>query len=274
MARLPLVLLAGLTLCGIAHGQGQFQESVGSSSVLQNPALKEVRVDQKPGTQLPLNAQFTDETGKAIPFGSLLHHRPLILLPIFFRCKGVCEVELQGLINALIKDKSVVPGQNVDVAVLSINPTERWDLGRDKKQSTLDMYGKASTASGWHFLTGTMPNIRAVTDAMGFSFTYDPDKDLVNHPSGIMILTPDGKVSTYMLKGMYEPSALDRDVLLAAKSGVAPKSQELFFGCVHVDPITGKRSLAIQGVMRFLGVATVAALLIGIIALARRPKVA
>jgi protein SCO1 len=265
--------VAAVALGGaLAYGQTGIQEQVDPVAVQQNPILKDVRVDQKPGAQVPLGAEFTDETGKVVTFGSLLHNRPLILVPIFFRCKGVCEVELEGVINALRKDQDVVPGQNVDVAVLSINPKEKQDLAEGKKQATLEEYGKPKTAGGWHFLTGDMPNIRSVTDSMGFQFTYDADQDRVNHPSGIMVITPGGKVSTYMLKGMYEPGALNRDVLLAAKSGVAPKSEDLYFGCVHVDPITGKRSLVIQGVMKVLGLATVAAILIGIVSLARKGR--
>jgi protein SCO1/2 len=266
------VLCAMLCIGGVAHGQSLGLDAVGSNVVQPNPTLKNVRVDQKPGAQIPLDAQFTDETGKTILFGSLFHNRPLILLPIFFRCKGVCEVELQGIINALIKDKDVIPGENVDVAVLSINPKEKSDLAMAKKESSLDVYGKPKTAPGWHFLTGDMTNIRKVTDPMGFSFTYDAVKNQVNHPSGIMLLTPSGKVSSYMLRGIYEPSALNRDVLLASKSGVAPKSEDLFFGCIHCDPVTGKRSIAIQGVMRLLAFATVAALLIGIVTLARKSR--
>jgi protein SCO1/2 len=264
--------VAFVALLTAAFAQVGTQESVGSTDVLQNPALHDVRVDQKPGAQLPLNTRFTDEFGKQITFGSLLHNRPLVLLPIFFRCQGVCEVELQGIINALIHDKHVVPGQDLDVVVLSIDPTEKAPLALAKKKSTLDYYGNQKSATGWHFITGTMPNIRAVTDSMGFSFTYDEKEDRVNHPSGIMVITPTGKVSTYMLKGMYEPAALSRDLLLASKSQVAPKSQDLYFGCVHVDPITGRRSLAIQGVMRVLAFATVAGLVIGIIALTRKPR--
>jgi protein SCO1/2 len=259
--------------CG-AFGQVGTQEQIGSTAVLQNPILKDVRVDQKPGAQLPLATPFTDENGKQITFGSLLHGRPLVLLPIFFRCQGVCEIELQGIINALIHDKQVVPGKDLDVVVLSIDPTEKSELALAKKKSTLDYYGNAKTAAGWHFITGTMPSIRAVTDSMGFSFTYDAAQDRVNHPSGIMMITPSGRVSSYMLKGMYEPSALSRDVVVASRSLVAPKSQDLYFGCVHVDPITGKRSLVIQGVMRILAFATVAALLIGIVAMTRKSRTA
>ncbi len=271
--RRAVVLILCLAVTGSAPAQNDnFQEQVDLSSVSQNPALANVRVEQKPGVQLPLDARFRDESGKEITFGSLFKGRPLVLLPIFYRCTGVCNIELQGVLNALIQDPKLVPGKNVDVVALGINPKEGPDLAMGKKRSTLEEYGKPKTTGGWHFLTGDMANIRAVTDAMGFQFTYDPGKDVVNHPSGVMVLTPRGQVSAYMLGGTYRPIAFELDVERAAVARIAPKSDEIFFGCVHVDPLTGKRSLVIQNVMRLLGVATVLTILCSIVVMSRRSR--
>ena len=50
-----------------------------------------------------------------------------------------------------------------------------------------------------------MRNIRALTDSLGFFFEYDPKNDVVNHPSGIMFLTPTGGISSYILGISYTP---------------------------------------------------------------------
>ncbi len=261
--------------CVLAYGQNDnFQQEVDLSSVSKNPELANVRVDQRPGAQLPLGAKFRDETGNEITFGSLFNGRPLVLLPIFYRCTGVCNIELQGVLNALIKSQKLMPGRNLDVVALGINPKEGPDLAMGKKRATLEEYGKPRSADGWHFLTGDMADIRAVTDAMGFRFTYDPGKDVVNHPSGVMVLTPQGQVSAYMLGGTYQPTAFEQDVDRAAASQIAPRSQEIFFGCIHVDPLTGKRSIVIQNVMRLFGIVTVVAIVGGILLLSRRRPVA
>jgi protein SCO1/2 len=240
---------------------GFIQQEVPQSAVTKNPALDHVRVDQRPGVQLPMSATFKDETGKQITFGSLFTGRPIVLLPIFYRCTGVCNLELQGVLNALMRSPKLLPGRDLDVVALGINPQEGPDLAKGKKESTLDEYGKPQSAKGWHFLTGDMQNIRLVTNAMGFDFTFDPKKDVVNHPSGIMILTPKGMVSSYMLSGIYQPSAFQDDVSRAAAEVIAPKSDEIFFGCICIDPITGKRSLVITNVLRLLGILTVLSIL-------------
>ena len=265
-----MAVLAGLGLCLLGFAQNDnFQQQVDLGSISKNPDLANVRVDQKPGAQLPLDATFKDESGKTVTFGSLFEGRPLVLLPIFYRCTGVCDVELQGVVNALIKDRNVVPGRNVDVVCLGINPKEGPDLAMEKRKSILDEYGKPATAGGWHFLTGDMANIRKVTDTLGFRFTYDPQQDVVNHPSGVMVLTPKGQISAYMLSGTYQPTAFDEDVKRAAAARIAPKSEEIFFGCVHVDPLTGRRSLVIQNVIRLFGVLTVLAIIVSMLLLSR-----
>lgn len=251
---------------------GAIQQQVDQSAVAQNPELVNVRVDQKPGVQLPLNAVFRDETGKQITFGSLFQGRPIVLLPIFYRCTGVCNLELQGVLNALLKSPKLMPGRDLDIVALGIDPKEGPSLAKDKKESILEEYGKPQTAVGWRFLTGDMQNIRAVTDAMGFQFTYDPGQDVVNHPSGVMVLTPKGRVSVYMLRGTYQPTAFQDDIARATVAEIAPKSDDLFFGCIHCDPITGKRSLVIQNVLKLFGVVTVLAVLACIVTLSWRAK--
>ena len=263
----------GLTLVGAcAFGQGLVQQSVDPSAVRQDPRLSGVRVDQKMGAALPLDAKFKDADGKQITFGSLFKGHPLVILPIFYRCTGVCNLELQGVLNALSKDDKIVPGRDVEVVALGINPKEGPDLAAGKKASTLDLYGKPKTADGWHFLTGDIADIRKVTDAIGFGFTYDPATDQINHPSCVVMVTPRGQISSYMLKGFYNPSAFAGDLQAAAQARIQAPSQDLFFGCIHVDPLTGKRSLEIQALLKVCGVATLAVLALSIFALSCRSR--
>jgi len=249
----------------IAAGQSaSMQVSVSQSDVSKNPALVNVNLQQNPGVQLPVNSEFKDSTGATVKFGSLLKGHPVILLPIFYRCKGVCDLEIQGVLNALMKTPSIVPGRDIEVVALGINPKEGPDLAAEKKQEILTEYGKPSTANGWHFLTGAMDQILSVTSPMGFHFTYDPAQDVVNHPSGIMMLTPKGRVSSYIVRPTYVLSSLVQDVTKANAEVIQPKTEDLYFGCVCVDPITGKQSLVVLAVMRLLAIVTLLTLVCSI----------
>jgi protein SCO1/2 len=139
---------------------------------------------------------------------------------------------------------------------LSINPTESADLAEGKRESSIATLARPGTETGWRFVVGNYDNIRAVTNAVGFHYTYDAVKDLINHPSGIVFLTKTGEVSSYILGANYTPQALTRDLQLAEQQRVGQKSEDIFFGCLCFDPATGKTSIAVMGVLRVAGLLT------------------
>lgn len=275
MLRRTIVALLLLILASLAAAQGGM---IGSNSVVQgnsaaNPNLAGVSFEPQIGTHIPVGVGLKDDTGKAIPAEAILHGHPVVILPIFYRCQGVCTTELQGVVNALMKNPKIQPGRDVDVVVLGLHPKEGPDLAAAKKAEVLEEYGHPETAKGWTFLTGPRENIARVANALGVHYTYDPVHDTVNHPSAVIVLTPDGRESMVMTEGMYPAAQFAADIARAAQSKVADTTPEVsWLGCVHTDPITGKRSLAVQGVMRMMGVAVVLALLGTMVFFGRRGR--
>ncbi len=268
--RLRLSLaVAGLTLSLVAWGQMGSQASVDSTAVATTPNVDvtKVHIDQLLGSQVPMTSEFKDWDGSTVTMGSLLGVRPAILVPIFYNCTGVCNVELQSLLATIGNFKSRKLGVDYDVIILSINPTEGPELAAGKRKNVLNTLNMTGAEKSWHFLTGSMPNIRSVTDAVGFKYTYDADKNVVNHPSGIMILSPSGQVSSYMYGAVYDVPTMQADIDTAKKGRIGAKAAEVFFGCIHVDPITGKRSIVIENVLRVMGVMTVLVLIGSILTL-------
>ena len=254
----------------VTFGQG-FQQATGV--VPPNINLEDVKIIQRLGNQIPPDATFKDQNGTTVTIGSLFRGRPVLMLAIFYRCTGVCSVEMENLASTLEKVNDLKVGKDFDVIVVGIDPIETPDLAKDKLKETLATAPKfKGTEGSWHFLTGTMPNIRAVTNKLGFFFTYDAANDIVNHPAGIMFLTPTGAVSSYILGATYTPEAFKKDIAIAQKSQIGIKSPDIFFGCIHVDPLTGKRSLVIENVLRVAGVITVLAVLLTILTLTGKAK--
>jgi len=260
--RVQLLFLLGLTLAAsFARGQGDFQPSVAAAPA--NVDTSKIYIDQRLGNQIPLDATFKDQTGAAVTFGDVVSKRPTLALLIFYRCRGVCSVEFAELLKNLSKMPSKKVGRDFDVTVLSIDPQEGPDLAKGKLQEAIDSSKDyQDTQPGWHFLTGDLTQIHKVSDALGFHFTYDEKTDTINHPAGIMFIGTDGKISSYILGAKFPPEAISKNLDIAAKHEVGQKAQDIFFGCIHVDPLTGKRSLAIEAVMRLFAWVT----LFGVIA--------
>lgn len=230
--------------CSWCQGVG---DTVGSPGAV--GAASGVRVIQKLGSQIPLDAEFKDQSGNVVRFGEEIATRPVVVLPIFYRCKGVCEMETDQLLAALPTINKKV-GKDFDVVILSIDPDEGPALAMDKFKSAIEpVAAYKGTANGWHLLTGSLDQIRRVTDALGFFYTFDAEHDVVNHPSGVMFLTPQGRVSSYILNANFTKDQLENNLNLAAKNTIGEKTADSFFGCVHTDPITGQKSM---NILRFL----------------------
>jgi protein SCO1/2 len=117
----------------------------------------------------------------------------------------------------------------------------------------LKRYGRANTANGWHFLTGDEANIKALTDAVGFHYKYDPKTDQFAHASGIMVVTPDGRLSRYFYGVEYAPRDVRLGLVEASQNKIGNPVDQILLFCYHYDPSTGKYGAIALNIVRFAG---------------------
>jgi protein SCO1/2 len=222
--------------------------------------LNGVGIDQRLNTQLPLNLAFTDDAGKQVTLASYLGKRPAILALVYYRCPMLCSEELDGLTSALEMVR-YVPGKDFNIIVVSIDPTEGTDLAAAKKREYVKRYGRPETASGWHFLTGTQPNIDALTQAVGFRYVKltVPGSSLMQyaHASSIQIVTPEGKLAQYYMGVEYSPKDLLLGLDEASSNRIGSPVDNILTYCYHYDPTTNKHDLIIARVIQLGGFLTV-----------------
>jgi protein SCO1/2 len=220
--------------------------------------LRDVGIDQKLNAQIPLDLGFRDETGRAVRLRDYFDGRPVILTLVYYECPMLCTQVLNGLVRSL-QNISLEAGREFQIVTVSINPRETPQLAAAKKRIYTGIYGRPAAAGGWRFLTGEEQAIRQLARAAGFRYAYDPESGQFAHASGIMVLTPGGRLSRY-LYGIQYPSRDLRLSLVEASAGRigSPVDQILLF-CYHYDPAAGKYGFAILNIVRALGLATVAA---------------
>ena len=216
-------------------------------------------IEQHLNTQLPLNLTFTDDAGKQVALGSYFGKRPAILALVYYQCPMLCSEELNGLTSALQMVR-FVPGKDFNIIVVSIDPTEGTDLAADKKRTYLKRYGHPETANGWHFLTGTQPNIDALTQAVGFRYVKltVPGSNLTQfaHASSIQIVTPEGKLAQYYMGVEYSPKDLLLGLDEASSNRIGSPVDNILTYCYHYDPATNTHDLIISRVIQLGGVLT------------------
>jgi protein SCO1/2 len=222
--------------------------------------LKDVGIDQHLNQQLPLNLTFTDDTGKQVQLANYFGKRPAILALVYYRCPMLCSEELDGLTSAL-EMVNFVPGKDFNIVVVSIDPDEGTDLAAAKKITYLKRYGHPETADGWHFLTGTQPNIDALTQAVGFRYVKlkVPDSNLTQfaHASAIQIVTPTGKLAQYYMGVEYSPKDLLLGLDEASSNRIGSPVDNILTYCYHYDPKTNTHSLIVARVVQLGGLLTI-----------------
>ncbi|CAN5538508.1 SCO family protein [soil metagenome] len=233
---------------------------------------QQMGITQKLGALIPQDAKFKDETGKDVTMADMFQGRPLVIVPIFFSCKTMCVTLTDGLASTLAKGTKydeLMPGRDFDVVMLSINPKETPDLAKAKKAEIFNMLtppknGKEDTVwrakaeKGWHMLTGSYDQILKVTNAIGFKYRWDPTLDLINHPTMTLVASTSGKVVGYMIGPDVPTKVLQTDITLAKNNQIGTEvDQSFMFGCIMLDPTTGKYTVAVEKLLQVCCVLTV-----------------
>ena len=235
----------------------------------QMPAvLSDVRFDQRLNEQLPLDARFKDEEGRDVTLGDYFGRKPVVLAFVYYECPMLCTQVLNGLTTSLTILEETV-GREFDVVAISFDARETPALANGKKKSHLDRYKRPESAAGWHFLTGDEASIKAVTSAAGFSYVWDEKTQQFAHPSGIIVATPDGKLSRYFFGIEYAPRDVKFALVESSAGKIGNAIDQLLLYCYHYDPATGSYGFVAMGAVRVGGAITVLAL-VGFVVLSIR----
>lgn len=223
-------------------------------------AFKEVGIDQKLNEQVPLDLRFHDENGKEVTLSEYVKSKPVILSLVYYRCPMLCTQVLNGMVETL-KTLELEAGKEFDIVTVSIDPTETPELALEKKQHYVEEYGKPGADGGWHFLTGQQESITKLADAIGFRYVYDEDAKQFAHASGIMVLTPEGKLARYLYGIEYAAKDLRFSLMEAGQNKIGSPVDKLLLLCYHYDPMTGKYGVMVGNLLR--GGAILTVLLLG-----------
>ena len=215
----------------------------------QSSFTRTMGIDQKLGTKVPLDATFVDETGETRSFGSLLKGRPLLVLPFPLKKTAGCGVITDGLQTTLFKAdhpnehvllgkkgaNALAIGRTFDVVFLSLDPADR---PTDAAQAKIDFQQKVDPQVAVEpvtALTGDAVNIGRMADALGFRFFHNVATGEMRNPTGSVLLTPDGRISSYTIGNEFPTKVLESDleVAQAGRIGV-PADESRMFGCVQL----------------------------------------
>ncbi len=233
-------------------------------------ALREVRFDQNLNRRISLDAPFLDESGRSVTLANYCNgQKPVLLVMGYYGCPMLCTLVANGLVESLHDLRSDI-GKDFTVLHISIDSHEGPREAATKKATYLKRYGRLGAADGWHFLTGNIASIERVASDVGFHYLYDTETKQYAHPSGFVVLTPEGRIARYFFGVNFSPHEMHAALVDAGRNRIGAAVEQVFLLCFHYNPITGKYSFAILSLLRICGVATVLAIGCFIVVSARR----
>ncbi len=235
------------------------------------PPLKDIGFDQKLGASVPLDLPLRDEAGKTVHLRDYLGKRPVVLSLVYFDCPMLCGMTTDGLVRSLRALRLSV-GKEFDVLSVSFDPRETPEMASAKKGPVMRQYGRAGAAEGWHFLTGESTSLAALTKSVGFRYVWDAEQKQFAHATGIVVLTPEGRVARYFFGIEYPAKDLRLGLVEASEEKIGNVVDQLLLLCYHYDPKVGRYTAAVTTLLRGAAVATLAAVAGLVVVLLRRER--
>ena len=208
------------------------------------------------GAPIPMDLEFRDEQNQPVRLRDYAFSKPLILDLTYFHCRMLCDQELESLAGTL-RAMSYRAGKDLVVLALSFDPRDLPADAAEKKLEILNRPSDAPTAAGWHFLTGNAATIAALTDAVQFRYANDEAEHQFAHASGLLVLTPEGRISRFLSGIDAAPRDLRLSLIEASANRIGSATDRLLLFCYHYDPAAGKYTAAVLQLIRWGGIVTV-----------------
>jgi protein SCO1 len=254
--------LLPFALSSISFAQGSYPQSPMPSApppTSKPKVLEDVGIDQRLGEQVPLDLTFRDETGRDVRIGDYFKEKPVVLALVYYDCPMLCHEVLTGLTRSF-EHLNFSVGKEFEVVTVSFDARETPQMAVREKDNYINRYKRAGAADGWHFLTGDQQSIDRLTQAVGFKYAYDEETKQFAHASGIMVLTPQGKLARYFYGVEYQPKDLRLGLVESSENKIGSAVDQILLYCYHYDPTTGKYGPVVMNMLRLAGVITLLAI--------------
>jgi len=191
---------------------------------------EEVRVVEHLGDTLPLDLTFVTEKFDTVTLRELIN-KPTILSFVYFDCPGLCSPLLEG-VGDVIRKSDMVLGKDYQVITFSFNFRDTPEKAKDKKKRFVERYSDGN-GDGWIFLTTDSTTIYKITHATGF-ITKAVGFDFI-HPSAIIAVSPQGKITRYLYGITFLPMDVKLAVAEANEGKARPTIQKVLLMCYSYD---------------------------------------
>lgn len=218
------------------------------------------RITPKIGASIPLDLVFQNEAGNDVRLRDLFKDKPVILVPVYYKCPMLCGLELKGLVRCL-RAMDMTVGKDFDIIAFSFDPKEEHTLAAQKKRHYVQAYGRENSASGWNFLTSSRASSESLCQSIGFQTAYDKRSGQYAHAACLVVATAEGQISRYHYGIEFVPREMNLTLVEASNGQLGTITDQVQLLCFAYDPATGTYGLAILRISQLAGMLTAVAIL-------------
>ena len=191
----------------------------------------QVGFDEKQGQYAALDTKLINENGDTVLLRDVIK-KPTILNLVYFECPGTCSPLMWG-ISKFIDAVDLKLGDDYQVITISFDPTENIELGIRKKASYISTMQKKESAKYWEFFVSDSIDIAKLTQSVGFK--YQKLNNQYIHPTGLIALASDGKITRYLRGIDFLPFDIKITMVEAANGKIGPSINRLLAVCYSYD---------------------------------------
>jgi len=190
-----------------------------------------VGFDEKQGQYAALDTRLVNESGDTVLLGDVIK-KPTILNLVYFRCPGTCSPLMWG-ISKFIDEVDLKLGTDYQVITISFDYTETIDLGIKKKENYINTMKNKEAAQYWQFFVSDSADIAKLTQSVGFDYKFINNQFV--HPTGLIALSSDGKITRYLRGIDFLPFDIKITMVEAANGKIGPSINRLLAICYSYD---------------------------------------
>ncbi len=203
----------------------------GFSQTPVSPPPIDIGFEERQGQYVDLGTRLINEKGDTVTLKDLVN-KPTILSLVYYRCPGTCSPLMWG-ISKVIEQVDLNFGKDYQVLTVSFDPTEDISLAIQKKDNYLKNMQKPELGKDWLFFVGDSLNIAKLTQSVGFH--YKRIAGQYTHPTGLVALASDGKITRYLRGIEFLPFDIKITMVEAANGKIGPSINRLLAFCYSYD---------------------------------------
>jgi protein SCO1/2 len=191
----------------------------------------QVSFDEKQGQFAALDTKLVNEKGDTVLLKDVID-KPTILNLVYYECPGTCSPLMFG-VSKFIDEVDLKPGKDYEVITISFDPSEKINLGIEKKAAYVSTMKNKEAAKYWRFFVSDSLNIAKLTKSVGFNYVKRNNQYI--HPTGLIALGSDGKIIRYLRGIEFLPFDIKITMVEAAKGKIGPSLNRLLAICYSYD---------------------------------------